>query len=90
MTFQPKLPTASHADAPFWYAPREYPFVKDLEQFHCARIASTPQELHQLLLQCKDCRFCDSTLENATQLAEQNHNAQKNAEGMRRALYDIH
>ena len=90
MTFQPKLPTASHADAPFWYAPREYPFVKDLEQFHCARIASTPQELHQLLLQCKDRRFCDSTLENAKRLAEQNHNAQKNSEGMRRALCDIH
>ena len=72
------------------YASREYPFVQYLERFRCAHIASTPQELHQLLLQCKDRRFCDSTLENAKRLAEQNHNAQKNSEGMRRALCDIH
>lgn len=85
--FSTKIADCLACGRPFLvYASREYPFVKYLEQFQCAHIASTPQELHQLLLQCKDRSFCDSTLENAKRLAEQNHNAQKNAEGMRRAL----
>lgn len=85
--FSTKIADSLACGRPFLvFASREYPFVQYLAEADCAHIASTPEELKELLLRCKDPAFCNSVLPNAKALADKNHSLQHNAERMHEVL----
>lgn len=85
--FSTKIADSLACGRPFLvFALRDYPFVQYLAEAGCAHIASTPEELKELLLRCKDPAFCDFVLPNAKTLAYKNHNMQHNAERMHEVL----
>lgn len=88
--FSTKIADSLACGRPFLvYASREYPFVNYLAEHKCAHIASSPEELYHILTACKDRAFCDSTLDNAHKLANENHSVRTNAEEMHQILCSL-
>ena len=88
--FSTKIADSLACGRPFLvYSSREYPFVNYLAEHKCAHIASSPEELYHILTACKDRAFCDSTLDNAHKLANENHSVRTNAEEMHQILCSL-
>lgn len=78
--FSTKIADSIASTRPFLvYASREYPFIQYLQKQDCAHIASTPNELKDILKECienKQYRF--QYAENARLTALKNHNKKAN------------
>ena len=90
--FSTKIADSIASTRPFLvYASREYPFIQYLQKNNCAHIASTPEELKEILKKCiKDKKFRFKYSENAKLTALRNHNKEVNSRKMIEILNNLH
>ena len=86
--FSTKIADSLASGRPFLvYASREYPFVQYLEKHNAAHIAESEEELKTVF---KDCfageEMLVSCTKNARELAQENHNKERNASQLRRVI----
>lgn len=88
--FSTKIADSLACGRPFLvYASQEYPFVRYLAEHDCAHIASTPEQLAELLAKCRDRDYCDKPLQNAQTLALENHATDVNSQRMHSILCSL-
>lgn len=89
--FSTKIADSLACGKPFIvFASHDYPFVKYLEKHNAAHIAGNKNELEETLYNCiNDREFLHNTVNNALNLARQNHNIQKNAEIFRQIINNM-
>lgn len=80
--FSTKIADSLASARPFLvYAINEYPFVQYLKKYDCAHVATTNEELKEVLKKCiNDIQFREKYLDNAQKVAKEKHSIQKNCE----------
>lgn len=88
--FSTKIADSLACGRPFLvYASQEYPFVRYLASYDCAHIATTAEQLADVLIKCKDRAYCDKPLQNAQALAAKNHATDENSRRMHAILCSL-